>query len=197
MRATLTTIFILFCTGLSAQIYFTRTGHVHVLSVNKFKNIEADNYQIISTLDATTGEIKFEGLLRSFEFRFGALDRAVNSRNLNVNQYPKIKFEGRVNNISDIKFKKPGIYKVEVKGVLFIWDEKRVTSAQGTVIVDANQVVKANSSFVMTIEKQSVNKLNNLMKQKLPEIVNINTDNLGIDRDIKIDLELTYKLRNW
>ena len=182
---------------LNAQEYFTRTGHVHVNSSNKFKNIEADNYQIISVFDSNTGEITFEGLLRSFEFKLGALDRAVNSRDLDVSAFPKIKFKGKVKGFRQIDFSKAGTYNVVVKGNLFIWDEKRVTSANGTIIVGNDGRMTANSSFIMTIEEQSVEKLNDLMRKKLPDILNINTNTLGVSRDINIDLEATYQLKNW
>lgn len=190
-------LLLLFAGSLQAQEYFTRTGHVHVKSSNKFKNIEADNYQIISVFDTNTGQITFEGLLRSFEFKLGALDRAVNSRNLDVSAYPKIKFNGRVKGFRNIDFSKAGSYNVVVNGNLFIWDEKRVTSANGTIEIGEDGIMTANSSFIMRIEEQSVNKLNELMKKKLPDVLNINTNTLGVSRDINIDLDASYQLKNW
>ncbi|NNF22166.1 MAG: hypothetical protein HKN67_09500 [Saprospiraceae bacterium] len=183
--------------SIQAQEYYTRTGHVHVKSANKFKNIEADNYQIISVFNTSTGEISFEGLLRSFEFKFGALDRAVNSRNLDVSAHPKIKFKGKVKNFRRIDFNKPGEYNVKVHGNLFIWDEKRVTTADGRIYVGSDGQMSASSNFIMTIEEQSVEKLNDLMRKKLPDVLNINTNTLGVSRDIIIDLDLTYQLKTW
>jgi len=183
--------------NLGAQDYFTRTGHVHVLSENKLKNIEADNYQVISTLDAETGKMIFEGLLKSFEFKFGAIDRAFNSKKLDVNKYPKIRFEGKLLNVDRIDFTSAGQYDVEVDGVLYIWDEKRITKASGIIVIGKDMRITAMSSFIMRIEEQSVNKLNDLMKKKLPEVININTNTLGVSRNIIIDLDLTYKKKNW
>ncbi len=181
--------------SLGAQAYYSRTGHVHVESRNKLKNIEADNYQIVSTLDLETGVTKFSGLLRSFEFRLGALDRVFNSRDLNVSQYPKIVFEGKVKNFKSIPVNKPGKYKARVSGYLYIWDETRFTEATGTLEVLDNGNIRAVSHFVMTIEDGSVRKLNRLMEQKIPRAFNVNTSTLGVSKDILIDLNLTYKKR--
>lgn len=195
-------IYILLCfvfsiQTLEAQVYYTRTGHVHVKSSNKIKNVEADNYQIISTIDMLTGEVKFEGLLKSFEFRLGALDRVFNSNRINVNQYPKFRFEGTIKGIKNVDLTKKRDYKVMVNGTLYVWDEKRITSAVGLIRSDGNGGFTAISDFVMRIEEQSMHKLNQLIDEKLPDIVNLSTDSFGVDRDIDIKLDADYKLRNW
>jgi len=89
-----------------------------------------------------------------------------------------------------------GSYDVEVNGTLYLWDEKRVTSATGVINTDGNGGFSANSDFVMRIEENSMHKLNNLIDQKLPDIVNLSTDSFGVDRDIRVSLNASYKLRN-
>jgi len=179
-----------------SQVFFTRTGHVHVKSQNNVKNIEADNYQVISYVNMETGEVRFEGLLKSFEFKLGALDRVFNSDRINVNQYPKFRFEGTISRLDRVDPNRIGSYDVEVNGTLYLWDEKRVTSATGVINTDGNGGFSANSNFVMRIEENSMHKLNNLIDQKLPDIVNLSTDSFGVDRDIRVSLNASYKLRN-
>ena len=180
-----------------SQVFFTRTGHVHVKSQNNVKNIEADNYQVISFVNMETGEVRFEGLLKSFEFKLGALDRVFNSDRINVNQYPKFRFEGTISGLDRVDPNRIGSYDVEVNGTLYLWDEKRVTSATGTIETDGKGSFTAKSDFIMRIEEQSMIKLNKLIDEKLPAAVNLSTDSFGVDRDIKISLNASYKLRNW
>lgn len=184
-------------TTCQAQIFMTRTAHVNVHSANKLKSIDADNYQVVSSINFETGDIKFEGLLKSFEFKLGALDRVFNSERINVNQYPKFRFEGKLEGFQNIKPDKAGEYTVKVKGTLYLWDEKRITSAVGKVRSDGNGKLYADSDFVMRIEEQSMVKLNELIDQKLPDIVNLSTDTFGVDRDIKINLDAVYTRRQW
>lgn len=179
-----------------AQELFSRTGHVNVTSQNRIKKVEADNYQVYSTINLKTGKINFEGLLKSFEFKLGAADRVFNSDRVNVSKYPKIRFEGTMPPV-DIDFTTYNETQVDVKGILYIWDEQRVTTAKAVItsIGDGKQVF-AYSSFVMKIEKNSMNKINDIMEEKLPDILSVNTETLGISRDINVNLDVTYKIKS-
>ena len=183
-------------TGLS-QVFYTRTGHVHVSSDNSIKTIEADNYQVISIIDFETGDVKLEGLLKSFEFKLGALDRVFNSEKINVNQYPKFKFEGKLLRRKRIKLIENVPFEIEIRGYMYIWDEKRLTSAKGTFKKLADGRIEALSDFTIVIEEKNMHKLNDLIDQKIPSIINLSTESFGVSREINIDLDITYKKRNW
>lgn len=196
MRTLLFGIFVLLLhTSLQSQALLSRTGHVNIRSENNIKNIEADNYQVISQLNLETGDISFEGLLKSFEFKLGALDRVFASDKVNVKQYPKIKFEGKVTGIDNIDLTQFGEYQVQVDGYLYIWNEKRRTKATGTLtsIGDGKQVF-AYSGFLMNIEEGSMGKIDQILKEKLPSL-GLSTSSLGISRDINVLLDVSYKLR--
>jgi len=79
--------------------------------------------------------------------------------------------------------------------VLYIWDEKRVTSAVGTLSVNADGSISGTSEFIMIIEEGSVEKVNQLMKEKLPAIISVDTETLGMSRKVEITLNMTYKAR--
>ena len=180
------------------QVFFSRTGHIHVSSSNSIKKIEADNFQVSSFITLETKEVKFEGLLKSFEFKLGALDRVFNSERINVNQYPKIKFEGKIVGLpKNFDPNKKADYDVEVKGILYIWDEKRKTSANGKITCTGDGELFAKSGFIMRIEENSMKKLNELIDKKLPSAINVSTESFGVSRDIYVDLDVAYQLRNW
>ena len=151
-----------FTTNAFSQKYITRTAHVNVKSTNSITDIEADNYQVASVFDRATGNIDFIGLLKSFEFKLGAADQLFNSKMVDVSAHPNIKFTGQIADIHKINFDKPGEYTTTVNGVLYIWDEKRVTSAVGKLKVNADGSIVANSDFTMMIEEGSVAKVNQL-----------------------------------
>ncbi len=178
---------------LNAQKLATRTAHIEVQSSNNIHDIEADNYQVVSTLDTETGAVQFIALLKSFEFKVGAINRVMNSRMLDVTQYPKIKFDGKITNIESINFSQPGEYKIDVNGTLYIWDEKRVTKATGLLVVNEDGTVSGSSDFNIKIEEMNVDKINSIMKEKLPAILAIDVDRLGISRDVNIEVDMLYK----
>lgn len=181
-------------TNVSAQdIFVTRTAHIHVKSKNSVKNVEADNYQMRGQIDPITGKVEFVGLLKSFEFKLGALDQAFNHDKVNLTQYPRITYDGKIKNLKSINFSKPGTYDVHIKGTLFIWDEKRVTSAKGKLIVNTDGTIRAESIFDITIEEKNMNKLNSLIKEKLPSVMSLDANTFGVSRNINISLEGNFK----
>ncbi|MFK7934043.1 MAG: hypothetical protein AB8G22_11090 [Saprospiraceae bacterium] len=175
--------------------YMTRTGHIQVEAGNNVKDIVADNYQVASVLDTKSGAINFTGLIKSFEFQLGAVNRMFNSRQLNVTENPKIKYEGKVTNLTAINFSQPGTYPIEVEGILYIWDEKRITPAKGQVTVNADGTLSGKADLMIFIEPQSVKKVNDLMKERLPSIVSVDVNSLGITRKILIKAEMDYQAR--
>ncbi|MCB0632379.1 MAG: hypothetical protein R2824_28245 [Saprospiraceae bacterium] len=173
-----------------AQSYFTRTAHIRLKTSNRFMDVEGDNFQVFAQLDAVTGELTLTALLKSFEFQLGAANRVLDSQALNVSQYPKATFEGKITNLDKVNFAQPGNYKVKVDGMLYVWDEKRRTSSDAILSVRPDGSIYAKSSFIMIIEKQNVDKVNQLMREKLPDVLAIDTNSLGISRNIYVDMEM-------
>jgi len=189
------TLFLLSANFLFSQNFFSRTGHVYVQSSSDIMDIEADNYQVASTIDVDTREIKFVGLLKSFELEFGLADRILNNKRVNVSNNPKFEFKGKIKNIKQINFSESGTYDMEVRGTLFMWGYKRVTSAKGKIKINDDGSVRAESKFTIMIEEESVDKINELMKGYLPGVLNVDADKLGISRKVNIEVNMNYKLK--
>lgn len=178
-----------------SQKYVTRTAHVNVKSTNRFTDIEADNYQVASVFDVQTGAIDFIGLLKSFEFKLGAADQLFNSKMVDVSTFPNIKFTGKIQDVNRINFDEPGTHTITVNGVLYIWDEKRVTSAVGKIKINGDRTIESTSDFKLVIEDGSVEKVNRLMKEKLPSVIAVDVNKLGISKTIDVRMKMTYQVR--
>lgn len=193
MKTTFFFLLLLFTTtAINSQDFYTRTAHINVRSSNKVMDVVGDNYQVNSTLNSTNGELNFIGLIKSFEFKLGALDRIFNSKRINVTEFPKITYNGEVTNIQSVNFNRPGTYPVSVKGMLYIWDEKRITPAEGTLTVHEDGSISGKSSFSIIIEDKNVEKVNRLMREKLPAILDLNVEKLGISKEIQIKADMKY-----
>jgi len=179
----------------SQQQYSSRTAHIYVQSANNFVNIEADNFQVNSTIDAVSGKINMLGLLKSFEFRIGGLDQAFNSKLVKTLIHPKFKYIGKIQNLSSINFDRPGKYPITFKGILYVWDLKRVTPGEGILEVKEDGSISASTDISFLIEEASVHKANSLIKSYMPPGLTINTDKLGISRTVKVTANGTYRQR--
>jgi len=180
-------------TAFSQTTYFTRVGHVRVNAYSDIMDMEADNYQIAATFNPEDGALKFQGLLKSFVFDLGLADRALSDQRINVVEKPKILYEGRVINFRQIDLTKPGEYTIKVKGNLYIWGYKRVTGTTGTLVVDKDGTIRSKAKFKMTIEEESMDKINELMRKYLPSVLNINANKLGLSRDFFIEANMDLK----
>lgn len=171
----------------SAQNYVTRTAHLNIKSANKVQNIVADNYQVACQLNTQTGQFKIIALIKSFEYQIGAMNRVMNTRNIDVTEYPKITFDGKIADLSKVNFSKPGAYPVKFTGMLYIWDEKRMTDANGTLTVKADGTIEGKSNFTIRIEEVNTEKIDKIMREKLPVSLNLQSSSLGISRDIQVN----------
>ena len=191
---------ILFVVALSSwnipSRYTCRTGHIHVESYSRYLDVIADNYQIYSELNPTTGEVIFSGLLKGFRFEMGALDQAFNSNKVDVSAYNKFDFKGSILKNAGINYSRAGVYPAEVQGTLTMGGYKRITKAKGEVKVLATGELEAAANFVLTIEEESKNTINKLMREKLPSVLSMDVKKLGISKDIQLKLKAKYRPKN-
>ena len=187
-------IWLFFICQASAQTtYFSRVGHVKVNAYSDLMDMEADNYQIAATFNPEDGSLKFQGLLKSFVFDLGLADRIISDKRINVVEKPKILFEGRVINIRQVDLDTPGEYSIKVKGNLYIWGYKRVMITTGTLVVNDDGSLSSEAQFKMKIEEESVEKVNELMRQHLPAILNVDANKLGLSRDFYVQANMDLK----
>ncbi len=181
------------CQTAAQTTYFSRVGHVKVNAYSDLMDMEADNYQIAATFNPEDGSLKFQGLLKSFMFDLGLADRIISDKRINVVAKPKILYEGRVTNMREVDLNTPGEYTIKVKGNLYIWGYKRVTGTTGTLTVHEDGSLSSDAQFKMKIEEESVQKVNELMRQHLPAIINVDADKLGLSRDFYIQANMDLK----
>jgi hypothetical protein len=186
-------ILVLTITFVHAQNYSTRTGHINIKSANKVQNIVADNYQVACNLNTSTGQFKLIALIKSFEYQIGAMNRIMNTRDIDVTEYPKITFEGNIINIKQVSFTKPGNYPVKLKGVLYIWDENSASDNEGILTVQNDGTILLKSNFTIAVEKIDTEKIDLIMRQKLPVSLNLQPNTLGISKNIQVKTEVILK----
>lgn len=133
-----------------AQTYSTQTGSIHFYSKAKLEDIEAETKQATSLLDASTGEIAFIVLIKSFEFDKALMQEHFNENYMHSDKFPKSTFSGKITNISAVNFAKNGTYTVEVEGKLTIHGVTKDVKEKGELTVDGNNI-KINSRFTITL----------------------------------------------
>ncbi|MFM8362006.1 MAG: hypothetical protein ACKOA4_04835 [Haliscomenobacter sp.] len=175
-----------------AQSLISRTGHVRVQSTTRFLDVVANNYQVAGLLDMEARKLEFTGLTRSFDFDLGVANQLFNSKKFNVLDYPKVEFKGKFAPLGKIDLAKAGTYKASISGLLKIGDMERITETVGTLTVDGAGNITGSADFDMPLQQISVDKINRLMKQYIPSVLNVEAGTLGVSNVIKVNAKIPY-----
>ena len=175
-----------------AQSLISRTGHVRVQSTTRFLDVVANNYQVAGSLDMEGKKLEFTCLTRSFDFDLGVANQLFNSKKFNVLDYPKVEFKGKFTPLGKIDLAKAGTYKASISGLLKIGDMERITETVGTLTVDGAGNITGSADFDMPLQQISVDKINRLMKQYIPSVLNVDAGTLGVSNVIKVNAKIPY-----
>jgi hypothetical protein len=140
----------------NCQKYMTKNGFIGFFSHTPMEDIKADNNQVASVLDISTGDLVFQVLVKSFHFDRALMEEHFNENYMESDKIPKSTFKGKITNISSVDFKKNGIYEVIVEGDLTIHDVTNKISAKGTLEVISGGI-NANSKFNIAPEDYKIN----------------------------------------
>ncbi len=139
----------------NAQKYMTKNGYIGFYSHTPLEEIKADNNQVASALDISTGEMVFQALIKSFHFDRALMEEHFNENYMESDKIPKSVFKGKITNLSDVDFSKPGTYNVTVEGDLTIHDVTNKINTKGTIEV-VNGGINANSKFNVVPEDYKI-----------------------------------------
>lgn len=138
----------------AAQRYFTKNGKIAFFSKATLENIKADNNQVTSTLNTSTGEIQFSLLNNAFHFEKALMEEHFNEDYIESARYPRSTFKGTISNISTVNTAIDGSYTVAVTGNLTIHGVTKNISTPGTISIKAGKV---SASATLTVKPKDYN----------------------------------------
>ena len=139
----------------NAQKYMTRNGFIGFYSHTPMEDIKAENNQVAAVLDAGTGEMVFQVLIKSFHFEKALMEEHFNENYMDSEKYPKSTFKGKITNLSSVDFSKNGTYDVTVEGDLTLHNVTNKVNARGTIEVITGGI-NANSKFNIAPEDYKI-----------------------------------------
>ena len=168
-------LILLFCSFIifpaEAQKYITKNGFISFYSHTPIEDIKADNNQVASVLDASTGEIVFQVLIKSFHFAKSLMEEHFNENYMESDKFPKSTFKGKITNLSSIDFKKPGIYEATVEGDLTIRDVTKKLTVNGTIEV-VKEGLETKAKFNISPEDYNI-KIPRVVRDNIAKIIEV------------------------
>jgi len=156
--------FVFFAITAFSQNFITRNGNISFYSHPPLEDVKAQNNEVVSFLNSSTGDLQFKAAVKSFHFEKTAMEDHFNNDDYMASaKYPKAGFEGKITNISAVDFSKDGTYNVTVSGNLTIRDVTKPVTAKGTITVQGGKVT-ANAVF--NIKRKDYNVIGESFVQK-------------------------------
>jgi len=131
-----------------AQKLISKDTHIFFIASTPLEDIEAHNRQAVSILDPATGNLAFNLLVKSFEFKVKLMQEHFNENYVESDKYPKSTFNGKITNNANINYKKDGVYEADVTGDLTIHNVTKPIATKGTIEVKEG-FVYAKADFIV------------------------------------------------
>jgi hypothetical protein len=158
----------------NAQKYISKTGHIWIYSHTPMEEIEGHNRQVVSIVDAATGDLQFSLLVKSFEFKIALMQEHFNENYMESDKFPKSSFKGEITNLDKIDLKKDGVYPAEVSGDLTIHGVKKSFSVTGTIEVKGENI-SARAKFNISPKDYNI-EIPALVENKIAKSIDVNVD---------------------
>ncbi|GAA4278611.1 hypothetical protein GCM10022259_33360 [Aquimarina mytili] len=82
--------------------FLTKQGYTSFFSSAPVEDIKADNNQVLSIIDTSTGTIAIAILMKSFMFEKSLMQEHFNENYVESDKYPKAKFKGQILNFNSL-----------------------------------------------------------------------------------------------
>lgn len=168
------TIFFVLTHVVTAQKYFTKTGHISFYSDAKLEKIEGHNKSSNCVLDLSTGKIEFATLVKGFQFEKALMQEHFNENYMESNKFPKATFKGQIENYSSLDVSKNGKYPIKVTGDLTMHGvTKKLTT--DAIIQVVNGKLDADASFNVLLADYKI-EIPALVKDQVSKSVKVKVD---------------------
>lgn len=157
----------IFSTASNAQErYITKQGYISFYSHTPVEDIQAENHQVLSIIDLSTGNVAVTLLMKSFEFEKALMQEHFNENYVESDKYPKANFEGKIENLDKILEGEIGI--AEISGNLTVHGITKPVTMEGKIDITDN-AINFEGSFMVTVADYKINipsvVINNIAKE--------------------------------
>ncbi|MDP5105890.1 MAG: YceI family protein [Polaribacter sp.] len=155
--------------------FLTKNGAISFYSKAAMEDITADNNQVLSIIDATSGKMAISILMKSFLFKKALMQEHFNENYAESDKFPKATFKGDILNFDAIG---ETLTTAKVKGILTIHGISK------EIIIDANftrtkDAIVVDGGFIIEVDDFNIN---------IPAVVAKN-----IAKKIKVSFNFNHK----
>ncbi len=176
-------VLLLLCTApglLYAQKYIGRALQMTLIASTPVEDIDPVHNEVAGVLDASSGNVVFEVLIKGFKFDKALMQEHFNENYMESDRYPKAVFKGKIADPGKINFTKNGHYMIQVTGALSIHGVTKNVSIPASVNVDGENL-KVQAAFKVKPEDYNI-KIPALVRNKVAKEVNVALTGLLLEK---------------
>ena len=155
--------------------FLTKKGMISFFSETPIENIEAQNNQVLSIVDASSGKMAIAILMKSFMFKKALMQEHFNENYVESDKYPKATFKGDIIGFDNITTSE---ITLAIKGNLTIHGKTKEITIEA-VTKKTDEVIQMTGNFFINLSDFDV---------KIPSVVQNN-----ISEKIKVSFRLYHK----
>lgn len=162
--------------------FFTRDGKLKFDATAPASpdKIEALSNSATCVLDAATGEMAWQVLIKGFKFEKALMQEHFNENYLESDKFPKATFKGKITNLSEVNLTKDGTYNAVVTGKMNIHGVEKDITANGAITVGGGNI-RMNAGFSLLLSDYAIS---------IPSVV---SGNIAKEAKVLIDASLAPK----
>lgn len=155
--------------------YLTKNGKINFFSKAALEDITADNNQVLSIVDASSGKMAISILMKAFLFEKALMQEHFNENYVESDKFPKATFSGMIINFTALKDDKT---EATVKGNLTIHGVSKEKEIKA-FITKTKEAILIEGDFMVNLADFDV---------KIPSVVARN-----IAKEIKVTFNFNHK----
>lgn len=151
--------------------FLTREGHITFFSETPIENIEANNYNVLSILDLSRGQVAVDMLIKNFEFPKKLMQEHFNENYMESSKIPKATFKGSFDVPDGLASIADGVYPVDVQGEISIHGVSRTMNQTIDLEVKDGKIL-TEFKFVVKVADHDI-KIPNVVVDKIAEEIEV------------------------
>lgn len=168
-------VLVLAASSVHAQKYATRSGEIYFKSNGTIDDgVEATNDQVGVVLDASSGAVAFQVLIKSFRFEKALMEEHFNENYLESDEFPKSIFKGAIDNFESLDLSKDGTHEVSLSGTLTLHGVTQEVTQPGSLTKKGNEISMVTH---MKIPLDDYNiEIPSVVREKIAEVIDVDID---------------------
>ncbi len=151
--------------------FIAKNAYISFYSSTPMEDILGESNEVVTILNAETGEIAFQALMTTFHFKRALMEEHFNENYMESTKFPKGKFNGKIEGFNKDMLTSP-VADIKITGKLNVHGVEKTITVSGTLGFEGGKLV-GTSKFKVVPEDYGI-EIPSLVRDKIGKEMEIN-----------------------